>query len=144
MLVSLGHLGFLLGRWGALDWCINNPHSNYKQNFLVDQTRACVNCQPARVLMSGFSISCTCARGISIRMIVLGFKLLNATSQLCSVKNYIIIIIIIHGPWGVTTHAFRRSVFRAPAMRRGNSLGIEAWILKIRALLNPRLEAQCG
>ena len=29
-------------------------------------------------------------------------------------------------------------------MRRGNSLGIEAWILKIRALLNPRLEAQCG
>ena len=68
--------------------------SNYKQNFLVDQTRACVNCQPARVLMSGFSISCTCARGISIRMIVLGFKLLNATSQLCSVKNYIIIIIV--------------------------------------------------
>ena len=65
----------------------------YKQNFLVDQTRACVNCQPARVLMSGFSISCTCARGISIRMIVLGFKLLNATSQLCSVKNYIIIIL---------------------------------------------------
>ena len=32
-------------------------------------------------------------------------------------------------------------MFRAPASRRGNSLGIEAWILKIRALLNPRLEA---
>ena len=35
-------------------------------------------------------------------------------------------------------------MFRAPASRRGNSLGIEAWILKIRALLNPRLDAQCG
>ena len=45
---------------------------------------------------------------------------------------------------GLKAWAFRRSVFRAPAMRRGNYLGIEAWILKIRALLNPRLEAQCG
>ena len=43
----------------------------------------------------------------------------------------------------MTTHAFRRSVFRAPASWRGNSRGIEAWILKILALLNPRLEAQC-
>ena len=31
------------------------------------------------------------ARGQVIRMIVLGFKLLNVKSQLCSAKNYIII-----------------------------------------------------
>ena len=44
---------------------------------------------------------------------------------------------------GHMARAFRRSVFRAPASWRGNSRGIEAWILKIRALLNPRLVAQC-
>ena len=49
------------------------------------------------------------------------------------------------GPSGVGHQAWaiRRSVFRAPASWRGNSLGIEAWILKIRALLNSRLVAQC-
>ena len=50
-----------------------------------------MNCLPARVLRQVFS-TCMRARGIFIRMIVLGFKLLNETSQLCSVKNYIIII----------------------------------------------------
>ena len=43
-----------------------------------------------------------------------------------------------HMPW-----AIRRSVFRAPASWHGNSQGIEALILKIRALLNSRLVAQC-
>ena len=60
-----------------------------------------------------------------------------------------------HGPLGVgqkslcvqkphhKSHNDARSVFRAHASWRGNSQGIEAWILKKRALLNSRQVAQC-
>ena len=64
-------------------------------------------CERANIahIQSGDTLACACttslgfqyharARGTFIRMIVLGFKLLNETSQLCSVKNYIIIIIV--------------------------------------------------
>ena len=52
----------------------------------------CMNCLPAHVLRQVFNTMH--ARGIFIRMIVLGFKLLNEMSQLCSVKNYIIILLV--------------------------------------------------
>ena len=44
---------------------------------------------------------------------------------------------------GFLAWAKSHSVFRAPASWRGNSQGIEAWIFKKRALLNPRQVAQC-
>ena len=57
-------------------------------------------------------------------------------------KRWIVLFILFNMYYSLAVWMY--NTFRAPASRRGNSLGIEAWILKIRALLNPRLEAQCG